>query len=174
MDDLRKRLHKTEERLNYLIRVKDSSTWGNLSGFQEKYTHLKDSFYDYEEEDLAEKIHELEDALTFIKREQKRGNTYHGIIMDPPAFGRGPDGEQWKFDSNIQELAEVALSILEPEKHFLILNTYSQNTSLDLLNKLLINNAFNSNFATGKMFIKSKTGHLLPVGVYARMESGKK
>ncbi len=116
----------------------------------------------------------VEDALTFIKREQKRGNTYHGIIMDPPAFGRGPDGEQWKFDTDIQELAEVALSILEPENHFLILNTYSQNTSLDLLNKLLINNTFNSNFATGKMFIKSKTGHLLPVGVYARMESGKK
>ena len=43
MDDLRKRLLKTEERLNYLMWVKDSSTWGNLSGFQEKYTHLKDS-----------------------------------------------------------------------------------------------------------------------------------
>ncbi|MDH3922288.1 MAG: acetyl-CoA carboxylase carboxyl transferase subunit alpha/beta, partial [Desulfobulbaceae bacterium] len=67
MDDLRKRLHKAEERLHYLIRVKDSSTWGNLSGFQEKYTHLKDSFYDYEEEELAEKIHELEEAITFIE-----------------------------------------------------------------------------------------------------------
>jgi acetyl-CoA carboxylase carboxyl transferase subunit beta len=67
MDDLRKRLHKTEERLNYLIRVKDSSSWGNLSGFQEKYTHLKDSFYDYEAEELAEKIQELEEAITFIE-----------------------------------------------------------------------------------------------------------
>ena len=67
MDDLRKRLHKTEERLNYLIRVKDSSTWGNLSGFQEKYTHLKNSFYDFKEEELSEKIHELEEALTFIE-----------------------------------------------------------------------------------------------------------
>ena len=67
MDDLRKRLNKTEERLNYLIRVKDSSTWGNLSGFQEKYNHLKDSFYDYEAEDLAGKIQELEEALSFIE-----------------------------------------------------------------------------------------------------------
>ena len=67
MDDLRKRLHKTEERLNYLIRVKDSSTWGNLSGFQEKYTFLKNSFFDFKEEELAEKIHELEEALTFIE-----------------------------------------------------------------------------------------------------------
>ncbi len=65
MDDLRKRLHKTEERLNYLIRVKDSSSWGNISGFQEKYTHLKNSFYDYDTDVLAEKIHELEEALTF-------------------------------------------------------------------------------------------------------------
>jgi len=67
MDDLRKRLHKTEERLNYLIRVKDSSTWGNISGFQEKYNHLKNSFYDFKEEELSEKIHELEEALTFIE-----------------------------------------------------------------------------------------------------------
>ncbi|MGW8287115.1 MAG: acetyl-CoA carboxylase carboxyl transferase subunit alpha/beta [Desulfobulbales bacterium] len=67
MDDLRKRLHKTEERLNYLIRVKDSSSWGNLSGFQEKYTHLKNSFYDFEEVKLSEKIHELEEALSFIE-----------------------------------------------------------------------------------------------------------
>ncbi|MBW2505606.1 MAG: acetyl-CoA carboxylase carboxyl transferase subunit alpha/beta [Deltaproteobacteria bacterium] len=67
MDDLRKRLHKTEERLNYLIRVKDSSTWGNLSGFQEKYTHLKNSFYEFQEDELSEKIHELEEALTFIE-----------------------------------------------------------------------------------------------------------
>ncbi len=67
MDDLRKRLHKTEERLNYLIRVKDSSTWGNLSGFQEKYTHLKNSFFEFQEDELTEKIHELEEALTFIE-----------------------------------------------------------------------------------------------------------
>ncbi len=67
MDDLRKRLHKTEERLNYLIRVKDSSTWGNLSGFQEKYTHLKNSFFEFQEDELSEKIHELEEALTFIE-----------------------------------------------------------------------------------------------------------
>jgi acetyl-CoA carboxylase carboxyl transferase subunit alpha/acetyl-CoA carboxylase carboxyl transferase subunit beta len=67
MDDLRKRLHKTEERLNYLIRVKDNSSWGNLSGFQEKYTHLKDSFFDFKEEELSEKIHELEEALSFIE-----------------------------------------------------------------------------------------------------------
>ena len=67
MDDLRKRLLKTEDRLNYLMWVKDSATWGNLSGFQEKYTHLKDSFYDFSEEELAEKIRLLEDGLAFIE-----------------------------------------------------------------------------------------------------------
>jgi acetyl-CoA carboxylase carboxyl transferase subunit beta len=67
MDDLRKRLLKTEERLNYLMWVKDSSTWGNLSGFQEKYSHLKDSFYDFSEEELAEKIRLQEDGLAFIE-----------------------------------------------------------------------------------------------------------
>jgi len=67
MDDLRKRLHKTEELLKYLIRVKDGSTWGNLSGFQERHNHLKNSFYDYSENELAENIQELEEALTFIE-----------------------------------------------------------------------------------------------------------
>jgi len=67
MDDLRKRLLKTEERLNYLMWVKDSSTWGNLSGFQEKYTLLKDSFYDFSEEELEEKTRLLEDGLAFIE-----------------------------------------------------------------------------------------------------------
>jgi acetyl-CoA carboxylase carboxyl transferase subunit beta len=67
MDDLHKRLLKTEERLNYLMWVKDSSTWGNLSGFQEKYTLLKDSFYDFSEEELEEKTRLLEDGLAFIE-----------------------------------------------------------------------------------------------------------
>jgi acetyl-CoA carboxylase carboxyl transferase subunit beta len=67
MDDLRKRLLKTEERLNYLIWVKDSSTWGNLSGFQEQHAQLKDSFYDFSEEQLDEKIRQLEDGIAFIE-----------------------------------------------------------------------------------------------------------
>ena len=67
MDDLHKRLLKTEERLNYLMWIKDSSTWGNLSGFQEKYTLLKDSFYDFSEEELEEKTRLLEDGLAFIE-----------------------------------------------------------------------------------------------------------
>jgi 23S rRNA (cytosine1962-C5)-methyltransferase len=110
----------------------------------------------------------VEDALTFLIREKRRGNTYHGIIMDPPAFGRGPDGEQWKFDTGIEELVQTALSVLEPENHFLILNTYSRNTSLHLINNLLVSNNIVSKISSGEMFIQSKSGIKLPVGIYAR------
>ncbi len=67
MENLRKRLLKTEERINYLISIKDSNEWGNISGFQEKHNHLLHSYYDYSEEDLAEELRKLEDSLTFLE-----------------------------------------------------------------------------------------------------------
>ncbi|OGQ94394.1 MAG: acetyl-CoA carboxylase carboxyl transferase subunit alpha/beta [Deltaproteobacteria bacterium RIFOXYD12_FULL_57_12] len=70
MDDLRKRLLKTEERLIYLAHVKDSTDWGNLTGFQENLKLLQHSFYDYTEEQLAAELRKLEEGISFI---EKRG-----------------------------------------------------------------------------------------------------
>lgn len=67
MDDLRKRLLKTEERLSYLYQVKGSREWGNLSGFQEKLEDLKNKFYDYDGEQLSAEIRKLEDGLAFLE-----------------------------------------------------------------------------------------------------------
>lgn len=67
MENLRKRLLKIEERITYLITVKDSSEWGNLSGFLEKYNHLFQAYYDYSEEELGEELRKLEDSLTFLE-----------------------------------------------------------------------------------------------------------
>ncbi|MGB1032170.1 MAG: class I SAM-dependent methyltransferase, partial [Flavobacteriales bacterium] len=66
----------------------------------------------------------LEDALKFAHRESKRGRKYHGIIMDPPAWGRGPKGEQWKLEQKLDELLKAAASILDPNG-FAVVNTYS-------------------------------------------------
>jgi 23S rRNA (cytosine1962-C5)-methyltransferase len=60
----------------------------------------------------------VEDALKFVKREVKRGNKYHGIILDPPAYGHGPDGEKWKLEDNINEMMKLVLQLLEPNEHF--------------------------------------------------------
>ncbi len=67
MEDLRKRLLKTGERISYLSQIKEGSEWGNLPGLQEKFETLRDRFFDYSEEDLAEKVRSLEDALTFLE-----------------------------------------------------------------------------------------------------------
>ncbi len=67
MEDLRKRLLKAEERINYLSHLKEGTEWGNLSGLQEKHKHLKDSYYDYSEEKLAEAVRNLEDSLLFLE-----------------------------------------------------------------------------------------------------------
>ena len=67
MESLRKRLLKAEERISYLIAVKDTSEWGNLSGFQEQHKHLSDAFYDYSEEELAAELRKLEDGLAFLE-----------------------------------------------------------------------------------------------------------
>lgn len=77
----------------------------------------------------------LEDALKFAKREEKRGNTYKGIIMDPPAWGLGAKGEKWKLEEKIDELLATAAAILDPEG-FLIVNTYSPQLDIRALKVL--------------------------------------
>jgi 23S rRNA (cytosine1962-C5)-methyltransferase len=66
----------------------------------------------------------VEDALKFAEREGKRGNKYHGIILDPPSWGMGPKGEKWKLEDQINDLFQAVAAIRE-EKHFVIINTYS-------------------------------------------------
>lgn len=77
----------------------------------------------------------LEDALKFAVREQKRGNKYKGIIMDPPAWGLGAKGEKWKLEEKIDELLATAASLME-EDGFLIMNTYSPTLDNDMIGSL--------------------------------------
>ena len=66
-----------------------------------------------------------EDALKFIRREAKRGNKYNGIIMDPPPYGRGPEGEKWTLQEKLDELVGLARDVLEEESRFFILSMYA-------------------------------------------------
>ncbi|MDG1158809.1 MAG: class I SAM-dependent methyltransferase [Flavobacteriales bacterium] len=77
----------------------------------------------------------LDDALKFAQREARRGNKYQGIIMDPPAWGRGPKGERWKLEQKLDELLTAASEILADDG-FLVINTYS-GISLSTLNELV-------------------------------------
>ncbi len=107
----------------------------------------------------------VEDALSFVKREVKRGKKYNGIILDPPAYGNGANGEKWKLEDNINEMMKHVLTLLEDEKHFLILNTYSLGFS-----SLIIENLLSGvpDLNTGELYLHSKTGSNLPLGVFGR------
>lgn len=111
----------------------------------------------------------VEDALTFVKREVKRGNKYNGIILDPPAFGHGPNGENWKLEDMMNDMLKNVKQILSDEDCFLVLNTYSLGFS-----SLLIENLMDSIFGKstdrefGEIYLKSTTNYNLPLGVFSR------
>lgn len=111
----------------------------------------------------------IEDAMKYVKREIKRGSKYQGIILDPPAYGHGPDKEQWKLEDNLNEMVNSVLQILAPEKHMLILNTYSLGFSSLIIENLLKKKY--KNLQTGELFLPSSTGYKLPLGVFGRVVS---
>lgn len=114
----------------------------------------------------------VEDAMKFVKRELRRGSHYQGIIMDPPAYGHGANGESWKLEKQLNELVKDVLQLLDPEEHFLILNTYSLGfSSLILPNLFQKSHHKNSTLETGELFLPSSTGQQLPLGVFGRFSN---
>ena len=112
----------------------------------------------------------VEDALKFVKREEKRGNKYNGIILDPPAFGHGPNGEKWKLEDNINEMIKGVLSLLDDREHFLILNAYSLGFSPLIIENLLKNKA-GQNLNIGELYLQATEGNKLPLGVFGRFRN---
>jgi 23S rRNA (cytosine1962-C5)-methyltransferase len=111
----------------------------------------------------------IEDAMKFVQREIRRGNFYHGIILDPPAFGHGPNGESWKLEENINEMISDVSKLLDPQQHFVILNTYSLGFSSLILENLFHNRMpANTKPEYGELYLPSKSGLKLPLGVWGR------
>ncbi len=108
----------------------------------------------------------VEDALKFISRENKRGNTYDGIILDPPSFGLGSKGERWKLEESINELISQVRQVLNPTKSFVVLNTYSPSFT-----PLVVDNLLKAHFPHAKslnskeLFLLSESGYKMPTGV---------
>jgi 23S rRNA (cytosine1962-C5)-methyltransferase len=112
----------------------------------------------------------VEDALKFVKREEKRGNKYNGIILDPPAFGHGPNGEKWKLEDNINEMIAGVLNLLDDKEHFLILNAYSLGFSSLIIENLLKKKA-GKNLDIGELYLQATEGNKLPLGVFGRWKN---
>jgi 23S rRNA (cytosine1962-C5)-methyltransferase len=112
----------------------------------------------------------VEDALKYAKREVKRGNKYNGIILDPPAYGHGPDGEKWKLEDNINEMMKNVLQLLNEEEHFLILNAYSLGFSSLILENLVKQNTKAQNLEIGELYLEDSFKKKLPLGAFARFK----
>lgn len=113
----------------------------------------------------------VEDALKYTRREVKRGKTYHGIVLDPPAYGRGPEGEKWILEENINELMLLCSQLLEKKNAFLVLNLYSMGLSA-LIADNLVRAYFPSakNVEFGEIFLPDKAQNRLPLGVFLRFK----
>jgi 23S rRNA (cytosine1962-C5)-methyltransferase len=115
----------------------------------------------------------VEDAMKFVKRELKRGKTYHGIILDPPAYGIGANGERWQLEQQINELLHDVAALLHPQQHLLILNVYSMG-----LSALLVKGLVEANFPmakeleNGELYLQATSGVQLPLGILSRYTHG--
>ncbi|MBJ6610529.1 MAG: class I SAM-dependent methyltransferase [Candidatus Thiothrix moscowensis] len=109
-----------------------------------------------------------EDALTFAARECKRGKQYHGIIMDPPAWGLGVKGEQWKLENQLANLLSNAHQLLTPGG-FLILNTYSPSISLPDIARLAQQHFHSRHCEWRELWMQTSTGKELYYGNLLRV-----
>jgi 23S rRNA (cytosine1962-C5)-methyltransferase len=114
----------------------------------------------------------LDDARDFVRREAKRGRKYQGIIMDPPAFGHGPNNELWKIEEHLLPLIEACMSIMADKPLFFIMNGYSAGYSaIAYENDLLpLKDKFGGDIEIGELALEesSEPQRLLPCGIFAR------
>ena len=114
----------------------------------------------------------VEDAVKYVRREVKRGSRYDGILLDPPAFGRGPDGNVWKVERQLPELLELCREALSEKPRLLLLTTYNIEASALMLRNLLADlmQPYGGEIEVGELALphSSAPGRLLPLSIYAR------
>ncbi len=110
----------------------------------------------------------VDDCVKFVQREQRRGNTYDAIIMDPPSYGRGPGGEVWKLEEQLYGLLTMCLPILSEEPLFFLLNSYTTGLSpavMEYLLGLLLQERFGGQVSSDEIGLRvTATGLTLPCG----------
>ena len=110
----------------------------------------------------------VDDCVKFVQREQRRGKTYDGIIMDPPSYGRGPGGEVWKLEEQLYGLIQLCVPILSGDPLFFILNSYTTGLSpavMEYLLGVLLGKRFGGQVGSGEIGLPvTSTGLVLPCG----------
>ena len=117
----------------------------------------------------------VDDCLKFVQREARRGNKYDAIVMDPPSYGRGPNGEVWKFENNLYNLINECLKILSDNPLFFLINSYTTGISSTVLLNILkttIEIKYNGKVDAGEVGLPiSKNNLVLPCGIYGRWQN---
>jgi 23S rRNA (cytosine1962-C5)-methyltransferase len=113
----------------------------------------------------------VDDAFKFVQREARRGNLYDGILLDPPKFGRGPDGEVWDLFTHLPELLTTCKAILNPQAgSFLLLTSYAIRASSMAFGQLAASEFPNASLECGELFVQeNKTSRLLPTSMFTRV-----
>ncbi len=127
----------------------------------------------------------IDDVTKFVQREIRRGNKYDAIIMDPPSYGRGKNGEVWQFENNISDLVNLCSKVLSDNPLFFLINSYTTGISSKVLENILYlelqenkeldsklkNSISKGRFESGEVGLPMKDSKLvLPCGIYARWE----
>jgi len=116
----------------------------------------------------------VDDVVKFVNREIRRGHKYDAIIMDPPSYGRGTNGEVWKFEDNIAELVKLCMNVLSDKPLFFLINSYTTGISSQVLENLLrmnISKKAKGKFSHGELGLPmTNSKMILPCGIYGRWE----
>ncbi|MGN1299421.1 MAG: class I SAM-dependent methyltransferase [Candidatus Scatovivens sp.] len=115
----------------------------------------------------------IDDVNKFVQREIRRGNKYDAIIMDPPSYGRGKNGEVWQFENDISNLVETCSKILSDNPLFFLINSYTTGISSKVLENILYLNIKykNGKITSGEIGLPMTNSKLvLPCGIYGRWE----
>lgn len=106
----------------------------------------------------------VDDCKKFIEREIRRGNRYDAIIMDPPSYGRGPNGEMWKIEENLFEFVKLCAKVLSDKPLFVLINSYTTGLQAGVIANILSLIFGNDNIEADEIGLKTKEGLVLPCG----------
>ena len=113
----------------------------------------------------------VDDALKFVAREARRGNTYDGILMDPPSYGRGPGGEVWKLENELYGLVEACEKVLSGDALFMLINSYTTGLQPAVLNNMLtlcVRKKHGGCVTADEIVLPVTAGGVLPCGASGR------
>ncbi len=115
----------------------------------------------------------IDDALKFVQREERRGNRYQGILMDPPSYGRGPGGEVWKLENELFGLVEACERVLAEDALFMLINSYTTGLQPAVLSNMLtmtVGRRHAGKVTADEIVLPVTCGGVLPCGASGRWE----